>query len=181
MPVIFHIQNGRYDGIALDGLNVALAIHTPGPMADGIWSVAAYIDERADDEQTGALSAIFNGAAGGPMAAFAADWQETRSEEGPNQLRIQGKKRAQNPVILHMAVAPLPTAHPSGGGRTTAIPLPRQAAFAVGAPGNTFNDHGMRWDNSGKNGHLRADPLVKSGVMHFREAVLGKAGDICNR
>jgi len=23
----------------------------------------------------------------------------------------------------------------------------------VGAAGNTFSDYGMRWDNSGKNGH----------------------------
>jgi hypothetical protein len=30
---------------------------------------------------------------------------------------------------------------------------PDKLALAVGAPGNTFGDHGMRWDNSGKNGH----------------------------
>jgi hypothetical protein len=30
---------------------------------------------------------------------------------------------------------------------------PDKLAFAVGAPGSTFSDHGMRWDNSGKNGH----------------------------
>ena len=59
MPAVFHIESGRYDGIALDGLNVALAVHTPGPMADGNWSVAAYIDQRADDKQTEALGAIF--------------------------------------------------------------------------------------------------------------------------
>jgi hypothetical protein len=63
--------SSRYGDIALDGLNVALAIHTPGPIADGNWPVAAYIDERADDKQTKALDAIFTGAAGGPMAAFA--------------------------------------------------------------------------------------------------------------
>ena len=71
VPLIFHIESGSYGGVALDGLNVALAIHTPGPMADGNWSVAAYIDQRADDKQTEALGAIFTGAAGGPMAAFA--------------------------------------------------------------------------------------------------------------
>jgi hypothetical protein len=71
VPLVFHIESGRYDGIALDELNVALAIQTPGPMAEGNWSVAAYIDERADDKQTEALGAIFTGAAGGPMAAFA--------------------------------------------------------------------------------------------------------------
>jgi hypothetical protein len=30
---------------------------------------------------------------------------------------------------------------------------PEKLALAVGASANTFRDHGMRWDNSGKNGH----------------------------
>jgi hypothetical protein len=38
-------------------------------MADGEWSVATYIDQRTDDEQTEALAAIFTGAAGGSYAA----------------------------------------------------------------------------------------------------------------
>ena len=71
VPLIFHIESGSYDGMALDGLNVALAVHTPGPMAEGNWSVAAYIDQRANDKQTEALGAIFTGAAGGPMAHLA--------------------------------------------------------------------------------------------------------------
>src|SRR5438067_2183263 len=40
-------------------------------MADGNWTAAAYIDERADDQQTAALGAIFTGVEGGPIAAFA--------------------------------------------------------------------------------------------------------------
>ena len=35
VALIFHIETGSYDGTALNGLNVALAVHTPGPMADG--------------------------------------------------------------------------------------------------------------------------------------------------
>src|SRR5690349_21363172 len=34
VPLVFHIYRGSYDAIALDGLNVALAIYTPGPMAE---------------------------------------------------------------------------------------------------------------------------------------------------
>ena len=30
---------------------------------------------------------------------------------------------------------------------------PDKFALAVGGKGSTFADHGMRWDNSGKNGH----------------------------
>lgn len=71
VPLMFHIDSGRYGDTALDGLNVAVMLHAPGVMAEGNWSVAAYIDERADDKQSEALGVIFTGAAGGPMAAFA--------------------------------------------------------------------------------------------------------------
>ena len=30
VPLIFHVESGRYGSIVLDGLNVALAIQTPG-------------------------------------------------------------------------------------------------------------------------------------------------------
>jgi hypothetical protein len=106
VPLIFHIESGRYGDVALDGLNVALAIHTPGPMAEGNWSVAAYIDQRADDKQTAALGAIFTGAAGGPMAAFAPlIGKNLGVKKAPITFRIEGKKRsAEIPGVLHMSL-----------------------------------------------------------------------------
>jgi hypothetical protein len=155
--LIFHIDGGSYDGTRLDGLNVVLAVHTPGPMAQGNWSVAAYIDQRADDKQTEALGAIFTGAAGGPMAHFAPLIGNTLGvSRVPITYRIDGKKRsAEIPDILHMTVDPLPTAHSSGEmWANIGHPVsPDKLALAVGAPGNTFSGHGMTWDNSGKNGH----------------------------
>ena len=72
VPLVFHIDKGDYDGLTLDGLNVAVVAHTPGPMASGNWTLAAYVDERADEKQAAALArAIFGGGEGGPMAAFA--------------------------------------------------------------------------------------------------------------
>jgi len=141
VAAIFHIEDGRYGDVTLDGLNVALAIHTPGPMGEGNWAVGAYIDERADEKQTEALGAIFTGAAGGPMAAFAPLISKNLGAEIPN--------------ILHMSVDPLPTMHPSGEmWANSGHPIsPDKLAFAVGAAGSTFSDHGMRWDNSGRNGH----------------------------
>jgi hypothetical protein len=157
VALIFHIDSGNYDGTTLDGLNVALAIHTPGPMAEGNWSMAAYIDQRADDKQTAALSAVFTGTAGGPIAHLAPlIGKNLGVRKVPITYQIQGKKRSAEIVgILQMSVDPLPTAHPSGEiWANTGHPLsPDKLAFAVGAAGNTFNDHGMRWDNSGKNGH----------------------------
>ena len=71
VALIFHIDKGNYGRVSLDGLNVAVVGHTPGAMGDGNWTLAAYIDERADEQQTAALGAIFSGSEGGPMAAFA--------------------------------------------------------------------------------------------------------------
>ena len=70
VPLVFHVDKGDYDGVSLDDLNVVVVAHTPGAMADGDWTLAAYIDERADEKQTAALGAIFSGGEGGPMAAF---------------------------------------------------------------------------------------------------------------
>jgi len=157
VALVFHVDKGSYGGTALDGLNVALAVHTPGPMGEGDWSVAAYIDERADDKQTEALGAIFTGAAGGPMATLAPLISKTLGVKKVSiRYKVDGKKRsAEIPGVLQLAVDPLPTAHPSGEMWVNAgHPVsPDKLALAVGAAGNTFNDYGMRWDNAGKNGH----------------------------
>jgi hypothetical protein len=156
----FHIDEGSYDGLALDGLNVALAAHAPGPMANGNWSVAAYLDERANDQQTAALGAIFTGAGGGPMAAFAPlISQHLGVKKVPIHYRVEGKNRAiEVPGVMQMAVEPIPTMHPSGEIWTTlGHPVaPDRIALAVGRAGSTFGDYGMRWDNSGRNGHYAA-------------------------
>jgi hypothetical protein len=157
VALVFHIDRGRYDQVSLDGLNVAVIVHTPGAMADGNWTAAAYIDERADDQQTTALGAIFGGAAGGPMAAFAPFiTTHLPGKKVPITYAIKGKSRSvQIPQIMHMAVDPLGSMHPSGElwGALGHPVAPDRLAFAVGAKGSTFADHEMHWDNSGKNGH----------------------------
>ena len=157
VALFFHIDKGSYDTTPLDGLNVAVIGHAPGPMGAGNWTIAAYIDERADDLQTAALGAIFGGAEGGPMAAFAPlIGTHLAAKKVAIRYSINGKSRSAEIVgILQMAVEPLPTMHPSGEtwaalGHPVA---PDKMALAVGIAGSTFADHGMRWYNCGKNGH----------------------------
>jgi hypothetical protein len=154
VPLVFHIDSGRYGNVVLDGLNVFVILRSPGVMAEGDWLAATYIDQRADDKQTEALTAIFTGAAGGPMAAFIPLISKNLGvSKVPITFRIDGKKRsAEIPGILHMSVDPVQTMHPSGEmwvniGHPVS---PDRMALGIGAPGNTFTDHGMRWDNSGK-------------------------------
>lgn len=157
VALVFHIDKGRYDEVSLDGLNVAVAGHTPGAMGEGNWTLAAYVDERATDQQTAALGAIFGGTEGGPMAVLAPlVGKHLGVKKVAIKYAVKGKARsAEIPGIMHMMVEPLPTMHASGESwAALGHPVaPDKQAFAVGSKGSTFADHGMHWDNSGKNGH----------------------------
>ena len=157
VALVFHIAAGRYGDVPLDGLNIVVVAHTPGAMGAGNWTAGAYVDERASDAQTAALGAIFGGAEGGPMAAFA---PLIATHLAPKKVaisyRIDGKTRSvEIPGIMRMGVQPLGSMHPGGEiwaalGHPVA---PDRLALAVGQAGSVFADQGMRWDNSGRNGH----------------------------
>jgi hypothetical protein len=66
--MVFHIDQGRYGNLSLDGLNFAVVGHTPTVMSQGNWSVGVILDDRAAADQQQALTAIASGQAGGPMA-----------------------------------------------------------------------------------------------------------------
>ena len=65
------ISKGQMNSLDLAGLNAALAVHAPKQMTEGNWTVALYLDSRADEKQADALGAIFSGQAGGHLANVA--------------------------------------------------------------------------------------------------------------
>ncbi len=70
--LFFHIDRGAFGPMALDDLGIALVVFTPqGPMLTAPWSAGLILDERAADAQREALTKIFSGQAGGPLAALA--------------------------------------------------------------------------------------------------------------
>ena len=109
------------------------------------------------DPQAAALGAVFGGAEGGPMAAFAPLITTNLGvKKMPITYGVTGKIRsAEIRGVMNMSVEPLPSLRENeeiwaSVGHPVA---PDRLALAVGRPGSTFTDHGMRWDNSGKNGH----------------------------
>ena len=64
----WHIEDGSDGDVSLDGLSVALAVHSPGHMMETPWRAAAYVDDRADEAQQQSLLKIFGGQAGGHPA-----------------------------------------------------------------------------------------------------------------
>ncbi|HEX8995241.1 MAG TPA: DUF1326 domain-containing protein [Ktedonobacterales bacterium] len=153
----FHVDHGNFGDVSLDGLNVALFVRTPGPMADGNWSVAAYIDERANDHQREALQTIFTGAAGGPLAGLAPLISKVLGiTTAPITFGKEGMRRSlQIPGKAHLAVHAIPSGNPDEEIWAKNInPFsPAGVALAIGDEGSGWEDYGMRWDNSGKNAH----------------------------
>lgn len=69
----WHIREGSYGDVALDGLNLVGVASFEGNIWAGDTKAAMgfFIDERADERQREALQAIFGGHAGGWPAGFA--------------------------------------------------------------------------------------------------------------
>jgi hypothetical protein len=154
----FHIDRGTFGDVSLGDLNVCLVARTPGPMIEGNWSVALYLDERADQDQQNALQAIFAGQAGGTMGSFAPLIGEVLGVKSvPIRYTVENKRHSvEIPDVMSLAVQPVPSvmgadmemvavnAHPFA---------PDGLVMAVGTDNSTWTDYGMRWDNSGRNGH----------------------------
>jgi len=71
--VAYHIREGRYGDVHLDGMDFVIAWAWPNAIHDGNGTAAFFITERASPEQRQALAEIVTGRAGGkgPFAVFA--------------------------------------------------------------------------------------------------------------
>ena len=153
---VYHVEHGSYGDLTLDGLNAIVVARAPGPMGEGNWTVAVYVDDRADEAQQQALQAIFTGAAGGPPGGLAVLVSTVLGVKTvPIHFSKAGKRRAvEVPGVLQLAVHATPGLDPE---KEVWIPnahpfAPEGMALAVGEEGNVWTDYGMRWDNSGKFG-----------------------------
>jgi len=152
----WHVEQGTFEGVSLDGLTVALAIHIPGKMSDGNWDIMPYLPETATPAQRQALEAIFQGRAGGPMgrvAAVVSRWHEPRSV--PITWERDGlRRRVHTPDVLDIEVEATPGF--DGASEVWITNLKHMAcrmmAAAVGRRGH-YDDQGRRWDHTGRNAH----------------------------
>lgn len=68
----WHIRDGWYGDVRLDGLNVLGVAEFEGNVwAEADVAMGVFVDDRADEAQQRALQAVFGGEAGGWPAAFA--------------------------------------------------------------------------------------------------------------
>ncbi len=159
LTVAWHIDKGQFDNTSLDGLNVAAIFHTPGNMLTGPkWKAALYLDDRATKEQADALGKIYLGKAGGffeVIAGFIGELAGVRRV--PIKFEADGKRRRtlQIPSTIDVTIEGLEGADKSKEVTVSNMPLyaaPGFAAVVAKSTKNSYSDHGMKWDNSGKNG-----------------------------
>lgn len=67
----YHIRSGEIDGVDVSGLTWVNVVHIPGNVMEGHWRAISYLDESATEEQAEALTRVFHGQAGGPIADLA--------------------------------------------------------------------------------------------------------------
>jgi hypothetical protein len=154
--VAWHVDEGKDDEVDLAGLNVAMAIHSPGHMMQTKWRAALYLDERADDRQKQALTRIFAGQAGGhpeALASFVGDVLGVASVRIDYQ--AAGRKRSLS--IPGIVSAEIEAIEGQGGGDVTISghPLcvaPGEPAVVAKSKRLDYTDHQMTWSISDRNG-----------------------------
>jgi hypothetical protein len=159
--LVFRIDKGRRGRIDLDRLCFALLICTGKVMADGIWTLACVVDERADAEQRAALSAIASGEAGGApgmiRSALVSDFRGVAFK--PIIFHMRGLTRAASiPDVLSFEIEGVASRNPGGEPfyiDNTAHPVNRRLALARAKRLNV-QGFGLDLDMAGKgnNGHF---------------------------
>lgn len=158
----YHVREGAYGDVRLDGLNVIGVAHFEG----NIWageakvSMGLFIDERADQRQRQALQLVFSGQAGGFMANFAKLVGEVRGLEFvPITFEVADDLaywRAEIPGKVTASAEALsgPTTPPGARVQLHNPPGsevgPGQVATWGKTTDNRVDAYGFRWDWAGK-------------------------------
>jgi hypothetical protein len=155
----FHITDGDFNGTPLGDLNVVLTCYTPGPMSEGNWTSALYIDQRANSQQREALAQIMSGKVGGPVERWMSLTRDFRGTKYvPIEFQAEGRRRSVTiPGVMDFNVEGIMARGRKGVMRlvNTNHPVNRNLYLAKGSR-STYTDHAMHWENSGKNAHYAA-------------------------
>lgn len=152
----WHIDQGEFDGTGLDGLNVAMAVHSPGHMAKVQWRAALYFDDRASEPQSHALATVFSGRAGGHPARLATHIGEVLGA-GPASIEFETQGKRTSMRIADIADVAIAASSGQGDAEITVENHP--LAISPGFPAVvsrsehlTYDDHGMQWELAKKSG-----------------------------
>jgi len=153
----WHIEQGSYGDVRLDGLNMGLYCDWPAAIHEGNGVATSFIDDGADATQRAALGELLEGNAGGPWAIFRKTFSELH---GPRYVRYEVDSDTKLPrvaaadaitVEMEYILNPVTkeTIHPR-------VVLPEglvvKEAALVGTKRFTVSDEHVKYDHSGRYG-----------------------------
>ena len=154
----WHIESGKFGDASLDGLNVAALFHSPGPMNEGNWSAALYLDSRASGQQSDALTKIFSGQAGGVPAVLTPLISKVLGVKSA-EIAYYASGRTRRMTIRDVGESEIEALESAGGGEVTISNHP--LAIAPGHPSIVsrskqlkFQDYGFTLDLTGRTGQF---------------------------
>ena len=158
VALAFHVNQGRFGDVKLDGLDFVVVAMTPGPMIEGAWTVGLILDDKADEKQREALTGIASGQAGGPMSALGPLIGNFAGVEvKPIRFEQNGMKRSVSiPGLLEQSVEAVTSpASPDVPIQLDHTMHPANARIALAkSTGSSFNVFGIQFENGGgNNGH----------------------------
>jgi hypothetical protein len=160
VALTFAIDSGHYGDVPLDGLRFVFFAQSKAVMSHGDWVGGLVVDSAASDAQADAAAAIASGAAGGPMALFAALLGDFRGvERHPIEFGHDGKTVSVKIAgLLDQSVAGVESV--SVPGECVAIdntfhPVNKRLNLAT-ALRNVISAFGIQWkgDPERNNGHF---------------------------
>ena len=169
--LVWHIRDGHYGDVPLDGLNVVAISSFKGNIWEGTHSepkLGVVIDERADEGQRDALQMIFGGQAGGWPARFneIIGPEMLGLEFAPIEVEIapdQTSWRAVIPGLVRAAAKALSGPTSEGGPpRMYNLPGSETGPGQIGTQGKVTEDEvnafAFKWNRAGKSSkHITFD------------------------
>jgi hypothetical protein len=149
----WHIEQGRYGDVDLDGLTLAVFADWPQAIHEGGGKAVAYFDERADDRQREALENLVRGGEGGPWGIFINTYELLDIIPVPIEVKVDGEHSSYkigDAAELQMEPIKNPV---SGAEVRAAVVLPTGLVFNEGwcAASSVFRVDGeVSYDHSGK-------------------------------
>jgi hypothetical protein len=150
----WHVADGTYGEVRLDGLNFSVFVNWPGAIHEGGGEALLLIDERADRGQREAIVTLLAGKSGGPWGTLAWTWPTIHGPfDVAYELEFDGMHtRARCGDFVDIACGPI--RNPVTGAESfPSITLPQGIVFKQGALGLTTRfrvAHGIEYDHSGQ-------------------------------
>ena len=134
----WHVDEGAYGDVPLDGITFTLTVNWPGPIHEGNGIGLLLVDERSDDAQRDAIRTLAKGEVGGPWGVLGWTWPTLEGPEAvPYDLRLDGIRSSVRAGDVYELESE-PIRNPVTGAEITpGVMLPQGTIFKEGVFGSS--------------------------------------------